>query len=103
MPQTPPELHLVVAARPNLPKIAALWHALAEAPGLARPVLLHTGQHHDAAMFGAHLDDLGLPAPHIALGVAGGTHAELTGRTMLACEAIAESASTSRRRYGATG
>lgn len=84
----PPELHLAIAARPNLPKIAALWHALAEAPGLAVPLLLHTGQHHDPVMFGAHLADLGLPAPHLALGVSGGSHAALTGRTMIACEAV---------------
>lgn len=83
-----PLLHLVVAARPNLPKIAALWHALAEAPTFCRPRLLHTGQHHDAAMFGQHLADLGLPEPHIALGVAaGGGHAVLTGHTMIAAEA----------------
>ncbi|PZW46652.1 UDP-N-acetylglucosamine 2-epimerase (non-hydrolysing) [Humitalea rosea] len=83
-----PLLHLVVAARPNLPKIAALWHALAETPAFCRPRLLHTGQHHDAAMFGQHLADLGLPAPHIALGVAaGGGHAALTGHTMIAAEA----------------
>ncbi|HYF06441.1 MAG TPA: UDP-N-acetylglucosamine 2-epimerase (non-hydrolyzing) [Acetobacteraceae bacterium] len=82
-----PEIHLVAAARPNLPKIAALWHALAAAPEVAAPLLLHTGQHHDERMFSAHLGDLGLPRPHIALGIAGGTHAELTGRTMIACEA----------------
>lgn len=82
-----PVVHLVVAARPNLPKIAALWHALAEAPPVCAPVLLHTGQHHDAAMFGDLLQDLGLPAPAIALGVSGGSHAELTGRSMMACEA----------------
>jgi UDP-N-acetylglucosamine 2-epimerase (non-hydrolysing) len=82
-----PLLHLVAAARPNLPKLAALWHALAEAPPICAPLLLHTGQHHDAAMFGDLLEDLALPAPAIALGVAGGTHAELTGRTMMACEA----------------
>jgi UDP-N-acetylglucosamine 2-epimerase (non-hydrolysing) len=81
-----PELHLVAAARPNLPKLAALWHALPAGFPL-RPVLLHTGQHHDPAMFGRHLADLNLPAPEIALGVAGGTHAELTGRTLIAAEA----------------
>jgi UDP-N-acetylglucosamine 2-epimerase (non-hydrolysing) len=86
----PPELHLVVAARPNLPKIAALWHALRENPAGVRPVILHTGQHHDAAMFGDHLADLGLPAPDISLGIAGGTHAELTGRTLMACAAFWE-------------
>jgi UDP-N-acetylglucosamine 2-epimerase (non-hydrolysing) len=82
-----PALHLVAAARPNLPKLAALWHALAEAPPICAPLLLHTGQHHDAAMFGDLLEDLALPAPAIALGISGGSHAELTGRTMIACEA----------------
>jgi UDP-N-acetylglucosamine 2-epimerase (non-hydrolysing) len=82
-----PVVHLVAAARPNLPKLAALWHALAEAPPICAPVLLHTGQHHDAAMFGDLLEDLALPRPAIALGVGGGSHAELTGRTMIAAEA----------------
>jgi UDP-N-acetylglucosamine 2-epimerase (non-hydrolysing) len=84
---TLPALHLVVAARPNLPKVAALWHALAAARPICRPVLLHTGQHQGAAMFDDLRQDLGLPPPAIALGVAGGSHAELTGRTMIACEA----------------
>lgn len=82
-----PAVHLVAAARPNLPKLAALWHALAEASPICAPLLLHTGQHHDRAMFGDLIEDLGLPQPAIALGVAGGSHAELTGRTMIACEA----------------
>ncbi|MES2711102.1 MAG: UDP-N-acetylglucosamine 2-epimerase (non-hydrolyzing) [Pseudomonadota bacterium] len=77
------ELHLVAAARPNLPKLAALWHALAHAPRF-RPVLVHTGQHHDAAMFAGHLNELGLPPPEVALGISGGGHAALTGRTMMA-------------------
>lgn len=81
-----PELHLVAAARPNLPKLAALWHALNAGEPFCKPVLLHTGQHEDPAMFGAHLSDLGLPVPHIALGVSGGSHAVLTGRSMIACE-----------------
>lgn len=84
---TLPLVHLVAAARPNLPKLAALWHALAEGPPICEPRLLHTGQHHDAAMFGDLLEDLGLPAPAICLGVSGGSHAELTGRSMMACEA----------------
>ena len=85
---TRPELHLVAAARPNLPKLAALWHALAEGVPLGRPVLVHTGQHHDRAMFQAHLADLGLPEPEVGLGVSGGGHAALTGRTMMACEGL---------------
>lgn len=81
-----PEVHLVAAARPNLPKLAALWHALAAGPDFCQPVLLHTGQHEDPAMFGVHFADLGLPTPDIALGVSGGSHAVLTGRSMIACE-----------------
>jgi len=83
-----PEIHLVAAARPNLPKLAALWHALAEDAPFCRPVLVHTGQHHDAAMFAGHLEDLGLPAPEVALGVTGGGHAGLTGRTLMACAGL---------------
>jgi UDP-N-acetylglucosamine 2-epimerase (non-hydrolysing) len=82
-----PTLHLVACARPNLPKLAAVWRALHEAEPFCVPRLLHTGQHHDDRLFAAHLDDLGMPRPHIALGIAGGSHAELTGRTMIACEA----------------
>ena len=85
---TTPLLHLVAAARPNLPKLGVLWAALAARPGLCEARLVHTGQHYDTAMFHAHLADLGLPAPHHALAVAGGSHAALTGRTMLACEAL---------------
>lgn len=80
-----PEIHLVAAARPNLPKLAALWHALAGEAPFCRPVLVHTGQHHDAAMFAGHLEDLGLPVPEVALGITGGGHAGLTGRTLMAC------------------
>ncbi|MDO9709190.1 UDP-N-acetyl glucosamine 2-epimerase [Paracraurococcus lichenis] len=81
------ELHLVAAARPNLPKLSALWHALPGAGLPLRPVLLHTGQHADPAMFGDHLAPLGLPAPDIALGIQGRSHAETTGRSMMALEA----------------
>ncbi|WP_159999525.1 non-hydrolyzing UDP-N-acetylglucosamine 2-epimerase [Roseomonas sp. 18066] len=96
-----PEVHLVAAARPNLPKLAALWHALAAhqasgRPAFCRPVLLHTGQHADHAMFGRHLAELNLPPPQIALGVAGGGgHAGTTARTLLAC-----AESWARRRPG---
>jgi len=83
-----PEVHLVAAARPNLPKLAALWHALIPNPGFCKPVLMHTGQHEDPAMFGVHFADLGLPTPDIALGVSGGSHAVLTGRSMIACETV---------------
>lgn len=81
-------VHLIAAARPNFMKIAPLWHALAAA-GDFDPVLIHTGQHYDAAMSDSFFDELGLPAPDHHLGIGGGTHAEQTGRVMIAYEAIA--------------
>jgi len=85
---TLPILHLVVSARPNLPKIAAVWHALQDPREAAfcAARILHTGQHHDAGMFGQHLADLGLPAPHLALQAAGGNQAETTARIIVACD-----------------
>ncbi|USI72944.1 non-hydrolyzing UDP-N-acetylglucosamine 2-epimerase [Sphingomonas morindae] len=84
-------IHLVAAARPNFMKVAPLWHALAAAPGF-RPVLIHTGQHYDANMSDAIFADLRLPAPDHHLGVGSGSHAEQTGRVMIAYEALAAAA-----------
>lgn len=53
-------------------------------------VLVHTGQHYDAAMSGQFLDELGLRVPDYHLGVGSGTHAEQTGRTMAAFEPLME-------------
>jgi UDP-N-acetylglucosamine 2-epimerase (non-hydrolysing) len=60
-------IHLVVAARPNFMKVAPLWHALTAADGFT-PVLVHSGQHYDANMSDAILDDLRMPRPTITLG-----------------------------------
>ncbi len=78
-------LHLVAAARPNFMKVAPLWHALSKAPGFV-PRIVHTGQHYDANMSDAFFADLGLPEPHVHLGVGSGTHAEQTGRVMMSYE-----------------
>jgi UDP-N-acetylglucosamine 2-epimerase (non-hydrolysing) len=81
-------VHLIAAARPNFMKVAPLWHALTAAPDFA-PVLIHTGQHYDANMSDEILADLGLPAPDHHLGIGSGSHAEQTGRVMIAYEALA--------------
>jgi UDP-N-acetylglucosamine 2-epimerase (non-hydrolysing) len=81
-------VHLIAAARPNFMKVAPLWHALAAAPDFA-PVLVHTGQHYDANMSDAIFADLRLPQPDHHLGVGSGSHAEQTGRVMIAYEAVA--------------
>ena len=84
----PVRVHLIAAARPNFMKVAPLWHALAAAPDF-EPVLIHTGQHYDANMSDAIFADLGLPQPDHHLGIGSGTHAEQTGRVMIAYEALA--------------
>jgi UDP-N-acetylglucosamine 2-epimerase (non-hydrolysing) len=81
-------VHLIAAARPNFMKVAPLWHALSAAPDFA-PVLVHTGQHYDANMSDAIFADLKLPQPDHHLGVGSGSHAEQTGRVMIAYEAVA--------------
>ena len=80
-------IHLVCAARPNFMKIAPLYHALRKEKW-AHPVIVHTGQHYDPNMSDAFFEDLGLPAPDIHLGVGSGSHAEQTGRVMMAYEKI---------------
>jgi UDP-N-acetylglucosamine 2-epimerase (non-hydrolysing) len=80
-------VHLIAAARPNFMKVAPLYHALARESWCA-PRIVHTGQHYDANMSDAFLRDLRLPQPDYHLEVGSGTHAEQTGRTMIAYEAV---------------
>ncbi|OPY76427.1 MAG: UDP-2,3-diacetamido-2,3-dideoxy-D-glucuronate 2-epimerase [Syntrophorhabdus sp. PtaU1.Bin050] len=81
------KIHLICAARPNFMKIAPLYHALKKVDW-ADPVIVHTGQHYDLNMSGSFFRDLGLPSPDINLGVGSGTHAEQTGRVMIAYEQV---------------
>jgi UDP-N-acetylglucosamine 2-epimerase (non-hydrolysing) len=76
-----------VGARPNFVKLAPVFDGLAELGGF-RQVLVHTGQHYDPRLSDLVLDDLGLPAPDRHLGVGSGTHAEQTGRIMVAFEPV---------------
>jgi len=78
---------LIAAARPNFMKVAPLYKALRTENTWCRPRLVHTGQHYDANMSDAFFADLGIPAPHVHLGVGSGTHAQQTGGVMIAYEA----------------
>jgi UDP-N-acetylglucosamine 2-epimerase (non-hydrolysing) len=80
-------LHLIAAARPNFMKVAPLYHALAR-ESWCTPLIVHTGQHYDANMSDAFFRDLRLPEPAYHLEVGSGSHAEQTGRTMIAYEAV---------------
>jgi UDP-N-acetylglucosamine 2-epimerase (non-hydrolysing) len=81
------KLLVVVGARPNYMKAAAVMRA-AERRGGFSLVLVHTGQHYDAAMSDVFFADLGLPSPDHYLGVGAGSHAEQTAKVMLAFEPV---------------
>ena len=61
----------VAGARPNFPKLKPVIAAL-EARGV-RTVLVHTGQHYDAAMSDVFFAELGPARPTLNLGVGSGT------------------------------
>ncbi len=74
-----------VGARPNFVKMAPVIKALDERPGFSRSIV-HTGQHYDPQLSTEIQNDLGFPAPDRFLGVGSGTHAEQTGRVLIAFE-----------------
>lgn len=77
----------VVGARPNFMKIAPIVEQMKSAPDI-ESILVHTGQHYDAAMSDVFFSDLGIPEPDVHLGVGSGTHAEQTGRVMIEFEKV---------------
>ena len=79
---------LVAGARPNFMKVAPLMKELRERPGQFSAKLLHTGQHYDFDMSDVFLEELGLGAPDLFLGIGSGTHAEQTGKIMMAFEQV---------------
>ena len=78
---------VVAGARPNFMKVAPLLRRMHERPEFA-PLLVHTGQHYDAAMSGGFFKDLGIPEPDFNLGVGSGTHAQQTGRVLIKIEEL---------------
>jgi UDP-N-acetylglucosamine 2-epimerase (non-hydrolysing) len=79
-------IYLVAGARPNFMKIAPIAKIMAQ-EGLCHKVI-HTGQHYDTEMSGSFFKDLGMPDPTVYLGVGSGTHAEQTGKVMMAFEKV---------------
>lgn len=75
----------VVGARPQFVKCAAVSRVLRKAH---EEILVHTGQHHDREMSAAFFDDLDIPAPDYNLGIAGGSHAEMTARMLVGIERL---------------
>ena len=75
----------VVGARPQFIKAAVVSHVLRKKH---TEILVHTGQHFDRNMSELFFEEMDIPAPDYNLGIAGGTHAEMTGRMMIAIEDV---------------
>lgn len=76
----------VVGARPNFMKAAPVYRALQERG--QQQILVHTGQHYDAAMSDVFFQTLGIPDPDIGLNVGSGSHAQQTASIMSRFEPV---------------
>ena len=72
----------VVGARPNFMKVAPIVEAMKRREREFTPLVVHTGQHYDAAMSDAFFRDLDLPQPDVHLGVGSTSHAAQTAAIM---------------------
>ncbi len=78
----------VVGTRPNFMKVAPIVGALQRRGDEFEHVLVHTGQHYDAAMSEIFLQELGVGEPEHRLEVGSGTHAQQTARVMQRLEQV---------------
>ena len=77
----------VVGARPQFIKAAVVSRVLRSECGI-REVLVHTGQHYDYNMSEVFFKELDIPNPAYNLNISGGSHAQMTGRMMMAIEEV---------------
>lgn len=75
----------VVGARPQFIKAAVVSHVLRKKH---QEILVHTGQHFDYNMSEQFFKELDIPDPDYNLGISGGTHAQMTGKMMIAIEEV---------------
>ena len=78
----------VVGARPNFMKMAPILRAFAAHVPPLSALLVHTGQHYDAAMSDQLFADLRLPRPDINLEVGSASHAVQTAEVMRRFEPV---------------
>ena len=69
-------------------KVAPIYAEMKRRAAEFEPMIVHTGQHYDAAMSDAFFDDLGMPKPDIYLGVGSGSHAVQTAKIMTEFEPV---------------
>jgi UDP-N-acetylglucosamine 2-epimerase (non-hydrolysing) len=77
----------IVGARPQFVKLAPVAAAF-EADGGVEHVIVHTGQHYDAAMSDIFFADLRIPDPDVHLGVGSGSHGVQTGAMLAALDGV---------------
>ena len=75
----------VVGARPQFIKLAVVSRVLRRE---FQEVLIHTGQHYDRNMSEVFFREMDIPEPDYNLGVAGGTHGQMTGRMLAKIEEV---------------
>lgn len=80
-------IYSVIGARPQFVKAAVVSRALARHSNVVER-LVHTGQHYDPIMSDIFFTELGLPAPHVNLGIGSGPHGVQTGRMLEALETL---------------
>lgn len=83
----PVRMLTVVGARPQFVKAATVSRAVAARDDIVE-IMVHTGQHFDANMSDVFFTEMGIPAPDHALDIHGGGHGAMTGRMMIALEAV---------------
>ncbi len=78
----------IAGARPNFMKVAPIYAEMKRRPSEFLPMIVHTGQHYNAAMSDSFFDDLGMPKPDVHLGVGSGSHAVQTAKIMIEFEPV---------------
>ena len=78
----------IVGARPNFMKIAPVAREMRRREKDFQSLIVHTGQHYDAAMSDSFFKDLGMPSPDFHLEVGSASHAVQTARIMTQFEPI---------------
>ncbi|TVO50880.1 non-hydrolyzing UDP-N-acetylglucosamine 2-epimerase [Denitromonas halophila] len=85
-----PPVICIVGARPNYMKMAPIMRAFAAHSPAIPTLLVHTGQHYDAAMNDRLFTDLELPRADINLEVGSASHAVQTAEVMKRFEPVIE-------------
>ncbi len=78
----------IVGARPNFMKIAPIVREMKRRSDEFLPLIVHTGQHYDAAMSDSFFKDLGIPKPDHHLEIGSASHAVQTAKIMMAFEPV---------------